>query len=142
MLALNAKVNSIQGYPFGWDDDGFRGHVFATPDNSTIIVSIKGTSAGWVGGGGPTSKKDKMNDNILFSCCCAAVGFSWTPVCGCHDSGWKCKQNCLEQSLVENSLFYGVGTVSVFPLLLELFLQPFRICTIMYRIFIQILISG
>ncbi|TFK63698.1 hypothetical protein BDN72DRAFT_847329 [Pluteus cervinus] len=34
-------------YPFGWepDADGFRGHVFATPDNSTIILSIKGTSA-------------------------------------------------------------------------------------------------
>lgn len=53
-----------QGYPFGWepDADGFRGHVFVSEDNSTVVISIKGTSAGWiVGGGGPTIKKDKLN---------------------------------------------------------------------------------
>ncbi|KAG9314957.1 Ctf8-domain-containing protein [Chiua virens] len=34
-------------YRFGWeqDDDGLRGHVFATPDNATVVLSIKGTSA-------------------------------------------------------------------------------------------------
>ena len=54
--------------------DGFRGQVFSTEDNSTVVVSIKGTSAGILGGGGPTQKKDKINDNLLFSCCCASVG--------------------------------------------------------------------
>ena len=57
-------------YPFGWepDADGFRGHVFATPDNSTVIISVKGTSIFWpIGGGGPTQRKDKLNDNLLFS---------------------------------------------------------------------------
>ncbi|PPR02606.1 hypothetical protein CVT24_002177 [Panaeolus cyanescens] len=99
-------------YPFGWepDADGFRGHVFATEDNSTIIVSIKGTSAGVFGGGGPTAKKDKLNDNLLFSCCCARVDWSWTTVCGCYRGGWKCDSSCLQEALVEDSLFYPIGT--------------------------------
>jgi len=97
-------------YPFGWDDDGFRGQVFATPDNSTVIVSIKGTSAGGiVGGGGPTVKKDKLNDNLLFSCCCAKVDWTWTTVCSCYRNGWKCDLDCLETALIEESLFYSVG---------------------------------
>jgi putative lipase involved disintegration of autophagic bodies len=53
-----------QGYPVGWepDADGFRGHVFVSEDNATIVLAIKGTSAGWlVGGGGPTVRKDKFN---------------------------------------------------------------------------------
>ncbi|KAK4686066.1 lipase ATG15, partial [Tremellales sp. Uapishka_1] len=49
--------------PFGWEDsaDGLRGHVFADPTNSTVIISIKGTSAGVLGSGGPTAKNDKFN---------------------------------------------------------------------------------
>ncbi|KZT70378.1 alpha/beta-hydrolase [Daedalea quercina L-15889] len=100
-------------YPFGWepDADGFRGHVFATPDNSTIVISVKGTSAGWlVGGGGPTVKKDKLNDNLLFSCCCARVGPTWSTVCDCYEDSYKCDQGCLEKSLAEDSLFYSIGT--------------------------------
>ncbi|THH08706.1 hypothetical protein EW145_g2524 [Phellinidium pouzarii] len=64
-------------YPFGWepDADGFRGYIFVSEDNSTVVLSVKGTSAGWlVGDGGPTVKKDKLNDNLLFSCCCATFG--------------------------------------------------------------------
>ena len=103
-----------QSFPFGWEDkaDGFRGHVFATPDNSTVVLSIKGTSAAFIGGGGPTTKKDKFNDNLLFSCCCARVDWTWTTVCNCYRGGWKCDQDCLEDALVEESLFYPIGTVS------------------------------
>lgn len=52
--------NSI---PFGWepDSDGLRGHVFADDTNSTVVIAIKGTSAGVLGSGGPTSKNDKFN---------------------------------------------------------------------------------
>jgi len=98
-------------YPFGWepDSDGFRGHVFATSDNSTVVVSIKGTSAGIFGGGGPTAKKDRLNDNLLFSCCCARIDWTWTTVCGCHRGGWKCHQNCLEEALIIEGLFYPMG---------------------------------
>lgn len=104
--------SALQTYPFGWepDADGFRGHIFVSTDNSTVIVSMKGTSALWlVGDGGPTVKKDKLNDNLLFSCCCAKVGPTWTPVCDCHSGGYACDQRCLEKSLVEDSLFYPVA---------------------------------
>ncbi|KIY43846.1 alpha/beta-hydrolase [Fistulina hepatica ATCC 64428] len=99
-------------HPFGWepDADGFRGHVFATPDNKTVVLAIKGTSAAFVGGGGPTTKKDKLNDNLLFSCCCAHVDWTWTPVCSCYRGSGKCELACLEESLVEDSLFYPIGT--------------------------------
>ncbi|KAJ3547454.1 hypothetical protein NMY22_g1643 [Coprinellus aureogranulatus] len=75
-------------YPFGWepDADGFRGQVFATEDNSTVVVSIKGT------------------------CCCARIDWSWTTVCGCYRGGSKCDLDCLEKALVDESLFYPIGT--------------------------------
>lgn len=100
------------GYPFGWepDQDGFRGHVFASENNDTVVLSIKGTSMGVLGGGGPTTRKDKINDNLLFSCCCARVDWTWTTVCGCYGGGWKCDRSCLEKSLNDDSLFYPLGT--------------------------------
>jgi putative lipase involved disintegration of autophagic bodies len=109
---IDFRHHRSQSYPFGWepDADGFRGHIFATPDNSTVVLSIKGTSPK-VLGGGPTSKKDKLNDNLLWSCCCARVDWSWTPVCGCYSGSNKCDQDCLEESLQDESLFYSIGTV-------------------------------
>ncbi|KAI5115144.1 hypothetical protein M0805_004975 [Coniferiporia weirii] len=100
-------------YPFGWepDADGFRGHVFVSEDNSTVVLSIKGTSLSWlVGDGGPTVKKDKFNDNLLFSCCCARVGPSWYTVCDCYSGGYKCDLSCVQTALTEESLFYNVAT--------------------------------
>lgn len=103
-----------QNMPVGYepDSDGFRGHVFASPDNGTVVLAIKGTSTGFIGGGGPTTRKDKLNDNLLFSCCCARVDWTWTTVCGCYRGGWKCDQDCVEKALIEDSLFYPIGTVS------------------------------
>ncbi|KZV89783.1 alpha/beta-hydrolase [Exidia glandulosa HHB12029] len=100
------------GYPFGWepDQDGFRGHVFVSADNATVVLSIKGTSMGVLGGGGPTTKKDKQNDNLLFSCCCARVDWTWTTVCGCYGGGWKCDAECVEASLQDDTLFYPIAT--------------------------------
>ncbi|KAI0345336.1 alpha/beta-hydrolase, partial [Trametopsis cervina] len=95
-------------FPFGYEDaaDGFRGHVFLSPSNSTVVLSIKGTTLQ-----GPTSRRDKFNDNLLFSCCCAYVDFSWTfsTVCKCHRRGWTCDSKCLTRALVQDSLFYNVG---------------------------------
>ncbi|KAH8824908.1 Alpha/Beta hydrolase protein [Flagelloscypha sp. PMI_526] len=98
-------------FPFGWepDENGFRGHVFVSKDNGTVVVSIKGTSVPILGGG-PTVSKDKLNDNLLFSCCCARVGPTWSTVCPCYAGSGKCTQSCLEKSLVEESLFYNVAT--------------------------------
>ncbi|KAI0355164.1 alpha/beta-hydrolase [Trametes cingulata] len=104
--------NWNNSYPFGWepDADGFRGHIFATPDNATVVISVKGTSLMWpIGGGGPTQRKDKLNDNLLFSCCCARVGPTWSTVCDCYEGSYRCDQGCLERSLAEESLFYSTG---------------------------------
>lgn len=100
-----------QSYPVGWEpsEDGFRGHIFSNSDNSTVVLSIKGTSIPIVGGG-PTMKKDKLNDNLLFSCCCARVDWSWSTVCGCYRGQQRCDQTCLEDALTDESLFYPVGT--------------------------------
>ncbi|KAI0705870.1 Alpha/Beta hydrolase protein [Cytidiella melzeri] len=95
-------------FPFGWEDaaDGFRGHVFLSPMNSTVVLSIKGTTLQ-----GPTSKKDKFNDNLMFSCCCAYVDFSWvfSTVCDCHRKKFNCDNTCLSDALIQDSLFYNVG---------------------------------
>ncbi|KAK4058320.1 putative lipase atg15 [Microbotryomycetes sp. JL221] len=95
---------------FGWEEDGIRGHVFADETNSTVVVAIKGTSAGFVGGGGSTGHNDKTNDNLLFSCCCARVDWTWTPVCDCYDGSYKCKQDCLEEAVMQKSAYYPAAT--------------------------------
>lgn len=103
----------IQDHNIGWDtdSDGFRGHVFLSADNKTAVLSIKGTSAGLFGGNGMTVRKDKLNDNLLFSCCCARVDWTWSTVCGCYGGENRCDQRCVEESLEEESLFYPVGIV-------------------------------
>ena len=103
-----------QSFPIGWENpiDGFRGHVFVNPDNSTVVLSIKGTTLS-----GPTSKADKLNDNLLFSCCCARVDFTWVlrTVCDCYAKHSRCDNTCLSKSLVEDSLFYNIGVVCGSP---------------------------
>ncbi|KAJ2631993.1 putative lipase atg15 [Coemansia sp. RSA 1290] len=85
---------------FGWADDGVRGHVFADATNTTVVLSLKGTSSTFfLGGGSETSARDKFNDNRLFSCCCAYVDFTWSTVCDCHMSGSKCDAVCLRDAL-------------------------------------------
>ncbi|KAI6017106.1 Alpha/Beta hydrolase protein [Pisolithus marmoratus] len=101
-----------QSIPVGWEPsaDGLRGHIFVSTDNTTVILSIKGTSAGWItGGGGPTVRKDKLNDNLMFSCCCARVGPTWSTVCDCYKGSGKCSNACVETSLLDEELFYSIG---------------------------------
>ncbi|KAI8371273.1 Alpha/Beta hydrolase protein [Choanephora cucurbitarum] len=91
---------------FGWQSDGLRGHIYATDDNSLVVVSIKGTSAGlWTGG--PTGEKDKINDNLLFSCCCARISRAWTPVCDCYkDNEYQCESSCLQKKIQRSEFYY------------------------------------
>lgn len=93
---------------FGWSDTGLRGHVFVSDDNKTVVIGIKGTSGAAIPGGGneETSSNDKINDNLLFSCCCARVSYLWTTVCDCYEKTYTCNQDCLEKELLRKDRYY------------------------------------
>ncbi|KAK9900904.1 alpha/beta-hydrolase [Cystobasidium minutum MCA 4210] len=120
---------------FGWKEDGLRGHIFSSgPNNESIIIALKGTSS--FIGGGETGRNDKLNDNLLFSCCCARVDWTWTPVCDCfagrgedppsndttaalpsptssfEDQVYvnRCNLTCLEDALIEKSVYFPLAT--------------------------------
>lgn len=61
-----------------------------------MVITVKGTSPTWIGGG-PTTGRDKFNDNMMFSCCCAYVDRSWKPICDCAKSTSSCNQDCVEK---------------------------------------------
>ncbi|ODV96641.1 hypothetical protein PACTADRAFT_48470 [Pachysolen tannophilus NRRL Y-2460] len=98
--------NETEG--IGWETDGIRGHVFVNDDNSTIIIAIKGTSAQYlnIDGSSDTVNNDKINDNLLFSCCCARVSYMWATVCDCYQSSYTCDQRCLEKEMNREDRYY------------------------------------
>jgi hypothetical protein len=50
----------------GWLEAGLRGYIFASEDQKTIVIGIKGTSLKLFGtGGGPTGNNDKLNVSWL-----------------------------------------------------------------------------
>lgn len=99
-LGFNASTN------FGWQSDGLRGQIFADETNSTIIMSIKGTSLA-VFDGAETTTNDKENDNLFFSCCCGQGGhIFWRKVCDCSTSTYTCNQTCLVQALKGENRYY------------------------------------
>lgn len=77
-LNIGEEYNST--LPFGWEDQGIRGHVFSDDTNTTVILSVKGTSIAVFEGNG-TSGNDKDNDNLFGSCCCGQGGsYLWRQV--------------------------------------------------------------
>ncbi len=91
---------------FGWENDGLRGHVFADVTNSTIVISVKGTTA-VVFDGADTTTNDKENDNLFGSCCCGEGGqYLWRQVCQCKTSVYTCNQTCLTKSLRKPNRYY------------------------------------
>lgn len=96
------------GDSYGWNDNGIRGHVFTSNNDSIVVLAIKGTSSKILlgGGGDETSFNDKINDNLLFSCCCARVNYLWTPVCDCFRKANTCDERCLEQELHNRDRYY------------------------------------
>ncbi|KAK9448659.1 Alpha/Beta hydrolase protein [Limtongia smithiae] len=91
---------------FGWDSNGLRGHIFADETNATIIIAIKGTSAALFHSDGDTVSSDKVNDNLLFSCCCARISYMWSTVCDCYQKSYTCSQSCLEGALYSEDRYY------------------------------------
>ncbi|GMM59197.1 triglyceride lipase [Maudiozyma humilis] len=95
-----------QGY--GWDGEGLRGHVFYNSQEDIVVISVKGTSAQGIPGSGDdeTTAQDKINDNLLFSCCCARVSYLWSTVCDCYVKGSTCDESCLEKELRRKDRYY------------------------------------
>lgn len=112
-LNVTGDWSNNNTYDFGWNADGIRGHVFLSqetpdaPEGSIVVVSIKGTSAAIFNDGGDTAPKDKENDNLLFSCCCARVSYMWNTVCDCYTGeSYTCNQDCLERELYKKDRYY------------------------------------
>ncbi len=97
---------------FGWDAGGLRGDIFLNDEHTIAVISFKGTST--IINGGDTVARDKLMDNMMFSCCCARVDMSWTPVCGCYagsaasdapagegrvEATSRCDRECLRQAV-------------------------------------------
>lgn len=94
---------------FGWEGDGIRGHVFADETNSTIIISMKGTSVA-VYDGVDTTTNDKENDNLFFSCCCGQQGsITHRKVCDCATSTYSCNDTCVTKSLMKENRYYAAA---------------------------------
>jgi len=109
---------------FGWEKDGLRGHVFANADNSTVVVSFKGTTIGaafhlntisnrLIGGTADPRERtrtcDRENNNVLFSCCCAtqrADPYWYGSVCDCRNSTYFCNSTCLSQECGRQDRYY------------------------------------
>lgn len=103
-LNITNGFNSSAG--FGWNDTGLRGQVFANSDNSTVIIAFKGTS---VDPRDTWASNDKLNDNLLFSCCCATQRpdpYWYGEVCDCRIDTYKCNATCLTTELIGNGTYY------------------------------------
>ncbi|ERF71576.1 hypothetical protein EPUS_00565 [Endocarpon pusillum Z07020] len=105
---------------FGFQSDGIRGHIFADQGNSTIVIAIKGTERAIFEGAG-TSTNDKINDNLLFSCCCAQQGhWFWHQVCSCATNTYQCDKNCLIRELIAENHYYR-ATLDLYSNVTELY---------------------
>lgn len=106
---LNTSLKFNYSSSFGWDGDGLRGHIFADRWNKTIIVSFKGTT---VFPGSKYGYKDRLNDNLLFSCCCGAQRpdpYPYQPVCDCPSDPYQCNSTCLTQEIGQRDRYYATA---------------------------------
>jgi lipase ATG15 len=109
--------NSI---PFGWEDSGIRGHVFSDDTNSTVILSLKGTTVEMFEGNG-TSGHDKENDNLFGSCCCGQGGqYLWRQVCDCQTGTYTCDDTCVKKELRRPNRYYE-ATLELYDEVIQLY---------------------
>ncbi|KAJ9609707.1 hypothetical protein H2200_006035 [Cladophialophora chaetospira] len=106
---LNSTIGFNRSGSFGWEGDGLRGHVFADKMNETVIVAFKGTS---VDPANHWKSKDRLNDNLLFSCCCATQRpdpYWYGRVCDCRTDSFQCNSTCLTQELTQEDRYYSTA---------------------------------
>ncbi|KAL4807099.1 putative lipase atg15 [Aspergillus unguis] len=101
---INGKLNYSTS--FGWRNDGLRGHIYADQTNSTIVISIKGTSPALFDGL-ETTTNDKVNDNLFFGCCCGQGGsYLWRQVCDCQKSAFNANLTCIVEAMNDENRYY------------------------------------
>ncbi|KAL2872369.1 triglyceride lipase ATG15 [Aspergillus lucknowensis] len=101
---IHGKLNYSTS--FGWQNDGLRGHIYADKTNSTIVISLKGTSPALFDGAGTTTN-DKVNDNLYFSCCCGQGGsYLWRQVCDCQESAYNANLTCIVEAMNDENRYY------------------------------------
>ncbi|KAL3466380.1 Alpha/Beta hydrolase protein [Aspergillus heterothallicus] len=101
---INGRLNYSTS--FGWQNDGLRGHIYADKTNSTIVISLKGTSPALFDGAGTTTN-DKVNDNLFFSCCCGQGGsYLWRQVCDCQESAFNANLTCIVEAMNDENRYY------------------------------------
>ncbi|KAL2831621.1 Alpha/Beta hydrolase protein [Aspergillus pseudoustus] len=101
---INGRLNYSTS--FGWQNDGLRGHIYADKTNSTVVISLKGTSPALFDGAGTTTN-DKVNDNLFFSCCCGQGGsYLWRQVCDCQESAYNANLTCIVETMNDENRYY------------------------------------
>jgi lipase ATG15 len=107
---------------FGWLSDGLRGHIYADETNSTVIISLKGTSPAVFDGAGTTAN-DKINDNLYFSCCCGQGGsYLWRQVCDCYTSAYTANLTCILEAMLDENRYYRAA-IDLYTNVTELYPQ-------------------
>ncbi|KAJ5501168.1 Lipase class 3 [Penicillium expansum] len=101
---INGKFNYSGS--FGWQKDGLRGHIYSDKTNSTVVISLKGTSPALFDGAGTTTN-DKVNDNLFFSCCCGQGGsYLWRQSCDCQSATFTANLTCIVESMNDENRYY------------------------------------
>lgn len=114
--------------PFGWEESGIRGHVFSDDTNSTVVLSVKGTTVAMFEGNG-TSGHDKDNDNLFGSCCCGQGGpYLWRQVCDCSTGTYTCDEKCVKDELKKPNRYFET-TIELFEEVIQLYPQANFITT-------------
>ena len=126
---LNLTKGFNQSVSFGWKHDGLRGHVFADQSNSTVILAFKGTT---VDPRDRSATNDRVNDNLLFSCCCAAQRpdpYWYGAVCNCSASTYTCNATCLSFETARQDRYYAAA-LQVYANITSLYPDAQRIYTV------------
>ncbi|KAJ3226353.1 putative lipase atg15 [Clydaea vesicula] len=85
---------------FGWERDGIRGYIYVDEDDKVMVITLKGTSPQWI---------DGLQDNKMFSCCCAYVDYSWKTVCNCASAKGMCDSQCLSTNTNFADSYYNLA---------------------------------
>jgi lipase ATG15 len=102
--------------------------VFSDASNSTIILSVKGTTVAMFEGNG-TSGHDKENDNLFGSCCCGQGGaYLWRQVCDCQTGTYTCDDKCVREELRRPNRYYE-ATLELFDEVIQMYPQANIIAT-------------